>query len=424
MKILLKDVLIVTQNRNREIFQGSIFIEDGFVREISRNGIEVSSDFVISGKYAVVPGFINLHTHVSMSIFKGMADDGTLDKFLEITFGLDAKRKEEDIYAGALLGIAEMLRSGITTFVDFYYSEDVIARAVEKTGIRGVLCWCTLDEEFTTQKGNPLKNAETFIREFNGKRLVRPGIAVQGVYVASDETWLKAKEVAEKYGTVCTYHLAETKKEVYEFMSKRNARPCEHLARIGFLSKNQIAVHCCYLISREIKALAESSVSVAHCPASNMKLASGIAPVATMLEAGVNVGIGTDSSASNNCLDIMREVRIAGLLQKVTFSNPALLPAQTLLDMITINAASALGMTHELGSIEVGKKADIVLFNLAHPSLAPSDRSNIVSGIVYSASQAAIEHVIVEGKVLVKNGKVEAEQEIVEAAENARQKFL
>ncbi|MEM3738838.1 MAG: amidohydrolase family protein, partial [Thermoplasmata archaeon] len=208
------------------------------------------------------------------------------------------------------------------------------------------------------------------------------------------------------------------------FMRGKNERPCEHLEKIGFLSKNQIAVHCCYLLRREIKMLAEKRVSVAHCPASNMKLASGISPVAPMLEAGVNVGLGTDSNASNNCLDILREARIAGLLQKVTFANPALIPAQTILDMITINAASALGMENEIGSIEVGKKADLVLFNLAHPSLAPADKANIVSGIVYSASQAAIEHVIVDGKIRIKNGKMEGEQEIVEAAENARQRFL
>ncbi|MEM3738960.1 MAG: amidohydrolase family protein [Thermoplasmata archaeon] len=192
MKILLEDVLIVTQNANRDIFEGSILIEDGIIREISKQKIDTETDVVISGKLAALPGFINLHTHVAMSIFKGMADDVSLDKFLEITFALDAKRKEEDIYAGALLGIAEMLRSGVTTFVDFYYSEDVIAKAVEKSGIRGVLCWCTLDEQFTTQKGNPLKNAEKFISDFKDKALTKPGIAVQGVYVASDETWLKA----------------------------------------------------------------------------------------------------------------------------------------------------------------------------------------------------------------------------------------
>ncbi|MEM3444412.1 MAG: amidohydrolase family protein [Thermoplasmata archaeon] len=423
MKILLKDVLVVSQNPNREIFQGNILIDEGIVREISRQKIDAGADLVISGKLAALPGFINLHTHVAMSVFKGMADDVPLEKFLEITFGLDARRDCGDIYAGAMLGILEMLHSGITTFVDFYYSEDVIARAVERAGIRGVLCWATLDERWTTQKGNPLRNAENFIREFSGKGLIKPGIAVQGVYVASEETWLRAKEIAESYGVPCTYHLAETKKEVYEFMGARNERPCEYLGRIGFLGKNQIAVHCCYLLRREIKMLAKNNVSIAHCPASNMKLASGVAPVPAFVEAGVNVGIGTDSSASNNTLDILREARIAGLLQKVMFGNPVLLPAQKLLDMLTINSAMALGMENEIGSIEEGKKADIVLFNLAHPSLAPADAGNIVSAIIYSASQAAIEYVILDGKLRVEKGRVFGEEEAVEEAENARKKF-
>ncbi|MCX8173364.1 MAG: amidohydrolase family protein [Thermoplasmata archaeon] len=423
MKILLKDVLVVTQNQSREIFHGSVLIEDGFIREVSEGSIDANPETVISGKYAVLPGFINLHTHVAMSIFKGMGDDVPLDKFLEITFTLDARRDAEDIHAGAMLGIAEMLHSGITTFVDFYYSEDVIARAAEKAGIRSVLCWCTLDEEFTTQRGKPLQNAETFIREHRGKPLIIPGVAVQGVYVASDETWLKAREIAEKYGTVCTYHLAETKKEVYEFAKTGRGRPCEHLEKIGFLSQNQIAVHCCYLLRKEIKALAKNGVSVAHCPASNMKLASGVAPVSAMVEEGINTGIGTDSNASNNTLDIVREARIAGLLQKVMFGNPALLPAQTLLDMITVNGAAALGMKNKIGSIETGKRADLVVFNLEHPSLAPADRGNIVPGIVYSASQGAVEYVIVDGEIRVEHGRVNGEEKIVEAAENARRKF-
>jgi len=419
MKVLFRDVLIVTQNANREIFKGSVLVEEGKIKEVTKQGIEASTDYTISGKYALLPGFINLHTHVAMCVFRGMADDVPLDKFLEITFALDGKREAEDIEAGALLGIAEMLGSGITTFVDFYYSEDVIAKAVEKAGIRALLCWCVLDERYTTQKGNPLRNAEQFIRAFKGKKLVRPGIAVQGVYVCEDETWLKAKEIAEAHETVCTYHLAETKKEVYEFVKAKKERPCEHLARIGFLSPKQVAVHCCYLLRREIKALAEHGVSVAHCPASNMKLSSGIAPIAEMLSQGVNVGIGTDSCASNNSLNILREVHIAGLMQKGIFGNPSLLPAQTLLDMITINGAKALGMEKEIGSIEEGKRADLVVFDLNDPSIAPADASNIVSAIVYSASKSAVRHVLVDGELRLREG-IDA---WIGRAENARERF-
>ncbi|MGB9636029.1 MAG: amidohydrolase family protein [Thermoplasmata archaeon] len=423
MKLLIRDALIVTQNEGREIKQGNILVEEGIIKEISEKKPEANVDFEISGRFAVVPGFINLHTHVAMTLFRGLVDDLTLEKFLEVTFTLDAKRKNDDIYAGALLGMVEMLHSGITTFVDFYYSEDVIASALEKTGMRGILAWTTLDEKYTTQKGKPLSNAENFIRNFASRPLLKPAIAVQGVYVASDETWLKAKEISEKYSTICTYHLAETKKEVYEFINQKNERPCEHLEKIGFLGSNQIAVHSCYLLRREINALARHGVSVAHCPVSNMKLASGIAPVPEMLDALINVGLGTDSAASNNALNLLREVHIAGLLHKVVLGDPSLLNAQTLLDMLTINGAEAVGMEKEIGSIEEGKKGDLVVFNLKHPSIAPASKQNIVSNIVYSANPDAIEYVLVEGRPRIAGGKYQEIDEIVELAENARKKF-
>jgi len=422
MSIVIENVMIVTQNADREIKKGSILVEDGRIKEISEKTL--SGDTVISGKYAAVPGFVNLHAHVAMSLLRGMVDDVSLDKFLEGTFKVDAQRTREDIYAGAMLGMVEMLGSGITTFVDFYYGEDIIAEAAEALGMRAHLAWCVLDEKFTTQKGSPLKNAENFIMKYRTSKFVKPGVAVQGVYVADEDTWLKAKEISEKYGTICTYHLAETKREVYEFMNARHLRPCEFLDKIGFLGEHQIAVHCCYLKRNEIKALARNRVSVGHCPVSNMKLASGIAPVPEMLDAGINVGLGTDSNASNNALNFLREVHVAGLLHKLFLENASAMTAQQLLDMMTINGARAIGMEKEIGSIEVGKKADIVLFNLSAPCLVPTTEKNIVSNIVYSANPAAIDYVLVNGEIKVEHGRFNRSSEIAEMAENAAKKFL
>ncbi|MGC9138196.1 MAG: amidohydrolase family protein [Thermoplasmata archaeon] len=406
MSILIKGGMVVTQNLDRKIMDADIYIDENFITEINRN-ISVEAEHVIDARNRIVmPGLINTHTHVGMSMFRGAVEDMQLDRFLEKTFKLDAQRTEEDIYYSSLLSMAEMIRTGTTSFLDLYYDEHIVARAVEKSGMRGFLSWVTLDREFTTQKGEPLKNAEEFISSHRGKERVVPSIGFQGVYVCSDETLLKGKEIAERYGVIEHMHLSETRKEVYDYLKKKNKRPVEHLKEINFLSNNLVAAHTVWLTVREIDYLGQSGVSVSHNPVSNMKLGTGgAAPVPEMMKRNVNVTLGTDSSVTNNNLDMFDVMKTAGLMHKNDRWDASVLPSQSILDFATINAAKALKVSSLLGSIEEGKLADIIILD-PFPSGIPLKKENIVANIVYALKGLNVTHTIVDGRILMSSGVI------------------
>jgi 5-methylthioadenosine/S-adenosylhomocysteine deaminase len=356
---------------------------------------------------AVVPGFINLHTHVAMHPLRGIADDRELAGFLETLFAVDARRTEADVEAGARAGIAEMLLGGTTSFLDLYYFEDAVARAVEALGIRGFLGWAVLDPELTTQKGRPLDNARGFIERWRSSSRVQPLVAPQGVYVCGRETWLGARELAERSKTLVHYHLSETRREVHEHEQKTGRRPVDWLEEVGFLGKGQVAAHAVWLTSGEIRTLARRNVAIAHCAGSNLKLASGgVAPIAELRAAGATVGVGTDSVASNNSLSMLREIHLAGLVQKNHRWDASVLPAQELLDLATVEGARALGREAEIGSIEVGKRADFSLFRLDHPTMLPARPEAIVSHLAYSANDEAVDSVYVDGAAVVEHRRL------------------
>jgi 5-methylthioadenosine/S-adenosylhomocysteine deaminase len=355
----------------------------------------------------VVPGLINCHSHVAMTLMRSVADDVKLDKFLDRTFAIDAKRTADDVQMGAAIGCLEMARSGTTTFLDIYYDEDRIAKAVEKVGIRGYLGWTVLDEKFTTQKGKPIRNCESFIRSHKDRPLVKPIVSIQGVYVCSDETWLASRELATKEGTFCHYHLSETRQEVYEHQKKKGKRPVEYLADIGFLGKGDVAAHCVWLTINEVRQLAKAGVSVAHCPVSNMKLASGgVAPVPEMIAEGVNVCLGTDGCSSNNTLDMFSEMKFASLMHKAHKWDAGVMSAQKCLDMATVDAARAIGAEKSLGSIEPGKKADLVIVDAKDPSMCPTRADNAVANIVYASPSRMVRDTMVDGKFVLRDRKI------------------
>ncbi len=423
MSILVKGGLVVTQNWKREVVRGDVLIEDGKITGVGH--VKARPDETVeAGGCIVMPGLINLHTHVAMALMRSVADDVKLDKFLERTFAIDAKRTPEDIGVGATLGCLEMARSGTTTFVDLYYSQDVIAKSVEQVGLRGYLGWAVLDEKFTTQKGKPISNCESFIRAHKKRPLITPLVAPQGVYVCSDETLLQAKELAQREKTFCHYHLSETRPEVYEYLKKTGKRPVEHLADIGFLSKGDLAAHCVWLTINEVRALANAGVGAAHCPTSNMKLASGgVAPLPEMFKEGVIVGLGTDGCSSNNGLDMFLEMKFASLLQKSTRWDASVLSAQRCLDLATLDAAKAIGAEKELGSIDVGKKADLVVLDCMRPSMLPISSENAVANIVYASPSHAVRDTIVDGKFVLRDGKIANLDEcafLLKAEEEAR----
>ena len=426
MSILVKGGLVVTQNWKREVLKGDVLIENGKIASVGH--AKARPDEVVDASGCVVmPGLINCHTHVAMSLMRSIADDVKLDKFLDKTFAIDAKRTPEDVAVGATLGCLEMARSGTTTFVDMYYSEDAIAKSVEEVGLRGYLGWTVLDEKFTTQKGKPIKNCEDFIRSHKGKPLIKPLVALQGVYVCSDETLMEGKELAAKEKTFCHYHLSETRLEVYEFQKLKGKRPVEHLAEIGFLSKGDLAAHSVWLTINEVRALARAEVNVAHCPTSNMKLASGgIAPLPEMFHEGVNVSLGTDGCSSNNTLDMFLEMKFASLMHKAHRWDAAVLPAQKCLDMATVDAAKCIGADKELGSIEPGKKADLIILDCAVPSMVPTRPDNVVANLVYASPSHAVRDSIIDGKFVLRDRKIVNldEKKFLEKADVAADQLL
>ncbi len=384
--------------------RGDLRVEGGRVSSVGDVGKAPADEEVDASGYAIVPGFVNAHTHVAMSLLRGIADDRGLAGFLETLFVVDARRTEADVEAGARAGIAEMLLSGTTSFLDLYYFEDAVARAVESLGIRGFLGWAVLDPELTTQKGVPVENARAFIERWKDHTLVSTLVAPQGVYVCGKETWLRAREVAQSAGALVHYHLAETRREVHEHQTKTGRRPVVWLEEIGFLGPRQVAAHAVWLTGEEIGLLARQGVGIAHCPSSNLKLASGgVAPVVELRAAGATVGLGTDSVASNNSLSMLREMHIAGLVQKNQRWDATCLSAQELLDLATIDGARLLGRAADLGSLEVGKQADLSLFRLDHPTLLPARPEAIVSHLAYSASDEAIDSVYVGGVPVVRH---------------------
>lgn len=354
----------------------------------------------------VMPGLINCHTHVAMTLMRSVADDVKLEGFLERTFAIDAKRTPEDIEVGAALGCLEMARSGTTAFLDLYYSEDAVAKSTEEVGLRGYLGWAVLDEQFTTQKGKPVKNCESFIKSHKNKPLISPVVAPQGVYVCGEETLAQAKDLAAKEGTFCHYHVSETRYEVYEHQRKTGKRPVDYLAEIGFLSKGDVAAHGVWLTINEVRRLAKAGVAVAHCPTSNMKLASGgVAPLPEMFAEGVSVSLGTDGCSSNNGLDMFAEMKLCSLLHKAHRWDASVLNAQKCLDLATIDAAKCLGAEKQLGSIEVGKKADLVVIDCATPAMTPTTPENAVANLVYAGPSRAVRDTMVEGKFIIRDRK-------------------
>ena len=405
---LLKNLWILTENVNRDLIFGDILLENDKIVSVGKYSGDADNTVDYSGDI-VSPGFINTHAHVAMSQMKAIADDVSFDDFLSTTFRYDAERTEKDVEEGAILGIKEMLLGGITTFADLYYSEDKIANIAERYNIRMHAAWAVLDQEYTTQKGNPIDNCRRFMERIKEEKheLVTPSVGVQGVYVASEETFHKARELADKYGSYVHMHLSETRREVNEHIKKTGLRPVEWLDRIEFLNSSTVAAHSVWLTDREIDIFADKNVRVSHCPTSNMKLATGgIAPIPEMRKKHVKTSIGTDSVVSNNSLNMLSEMKLTAILHKYSKWNAEVMKAQEVLDMATIEGAEVLNSDHIIGSVEPGKKADLIFFNSKNVAFQPFDASRIISNLVYASDRSAIRDVMVNGKYSVKNGKL------------------
>ncbi len=403
----IRDAWIVTQDKSRRILRGDVVIDGERIISVGPEYNGTADREIDAAGDIVMPGMINTHTHVAMSVMKGVVDNLTFPDFLDKIFKIDSDRTDKDLALGTKLGCMEMMRGGTTTFMDLYYSEDVIAGATQEAGIRGVLCWCVLDEEYTTQKGNPLQNCKDFYRRFKDERKIVPGVGLQGVYVCSENTCVEAKEFSDEVGAPMNFHLSETRGEVNDHKNKTGMRPTEWLFSIGALGPRGVAAHSAWLTLREVRLMGETGMSISSCPVSNMKLATGgVAPVPEFQKYGVNVSIGTDSNATNNTLDMFAEMKILGLLQKSSRWDPMITSTQELLDFATINGARAVGMQNFIGSIEPGKYADIVILDGKAPNLRPLMPENIIANIVYSGNSLNVKTVMCQGDVIVEEGSI------------------
>ena len=405
---------VVTMDGARTIIhEGSVAIKgDAIVAVGPRSEIEGryrSATNIDGHGTLVLPGFINGHVHVPMTLFRGLHDDVTLNDWLyKYIFPAEAKNvNEEFVRWGTRLAAAEQIRSGVTTFADMYYFEDTVAEETKAAGMRGVLGETFIDFPAPDNKTNAamLAYTEKFLRKWQGDPLIHAAPAPHSIYTCSKKTLQDAADLAKKYHAPLLIHVAEMKKELEDSEKSNGMSPVQYLEKIGVLGPNVVAAHCIFVDEADRKLLAERQVGCVHNPSSNMMIASGVAPVPEMRAAGVAVGLGTDGPAgSNNDLDLMEEIDLAAKLAKISKMDPLALNAKAVVEMATIDGARALHMEKEIGSLEVGKKADVILIGLDEPNAVPM--YDVYAQIAYSLKGSDVETVIIGGRVVMQDRKL------------------
>lgn len=423
---------VLTVNENLDL------IKDGAVAVKGKKIVDVdaaktilkrySYEKIIKGKDKVVlPGLINTHTHAAMVYFRGLADDIPLGEWLKKHIWPAENRwlNPEFISNSIQLACLEMLKAGITTYNDMYFFGSSAATATKEMGMRAVMGVGILDFPSVSAKTTDeyFMNAESFANNYRGDELISPCIAPHATYTCNPNTLKRSKAVAEKFDIPLHIHLSETEWEVNEIISRYGKRPVLHLEALGFLDERVIAVHCVWLEDREIEILAKRNVGVSHCIESNLKLASGIAPVPKMIDAGIKVTFGTDGAASNNDLNILSEMSTAAKVHKAIAKDTTVVDAKTVIVMATRWGAEILGLGDKIGSIEKGKCADIITIDLKKPHLTPL--YDVYSHIVYAAMSSDVEMVMVNGRLIVNNGRLYTanEDEILQKASEWRDKI-
>jgi 5-methylthioadenosine/S-adenosylhomocysteine deaminase len=407
-RILIKGATIVPMTGpDQIILNGELAIEGDVIKAVGPAGTvdaSWSADKVIDGQgKLVIPGFINCHTHAAMTLLRSYADDLPLMDWLKNKiWPVEDNLIAEDIYWGTMLSVAEMIKSGTTTFLDMYFHMDQVGKVAEETGIRAVLSrgMIGFGEKAKTsiQEARDLK--DLWHNQADGRITVMLG--PHAPYTCPPDFLKEVKVLAQQLGLGIHIHLAETLGEVEDIRKEYGKRPIELMNELGlFDGTHVVAAHCVHLTDGEIAILAEKGVGVAHNPESNMKLASGIAPVPKMLEQGVKVGLGTDGASSNNNLDMLQEMRSAALIHKVNAMDATVVPAYQALEMATLGGARVLGLDNEIGSLKPGFKADLLILDLEKPHLYP--HHDVVANLVYSAQAADIDTVIINGKIVMEN---------------------
>ncbi len=410
--LVLGGTIVTMDGTRRVIDDGGIAVSGGRIvaigprAEIER-GYSSRQRILAPGK-VITPGLINGHTHVPMVLFRGLADDLDLQEWLtKYIFPAEAKNVTEDfVRVGARLGLAEMIRGGTTTYCDMYYFEDAIADETAKAGVRGVLGETIIDFPVADNKTNAegMAYVERFVSRWKGHELIVPAIAPHAPYTVSEAHLKAVRAFSDRTGAPIVTHIAETKRELDDSVKEKGASPVAYLERIGFLNDRVIAAHMVWPQGNDIEILKRRGVGVVHNPQSNMKLASGVAPVPKMLTEGVFVGLGTDGAASNNDLNMWEEMDTVAKLHKVFSGDPKVISAQQAFELATIRGAQALHMEKEIGSLEVGKRADLLIID--RDTLNQIPITNIYSDLVYATKGSDVLTVIINGRVVMRNRRL------------------
>src|ERR1035438_6337952 len=401
--------IVVTMDAQRHIYDdGAIVVTgDTIVAVGPRSELEARYEGhqIIDAKdKLVLPGFINGHTHVPMTLFRGLHDDVTLNDWLyKYIFPAEKKNVDEQFVRwGTRLAAAEQIRSGVTTFADMYYFEDAVAEETKAAGMRGVLGETFIDFPAPDNKSNAemMAYTEKFLKKWQGDALIHAAPAPHSIYTCSKKTIQDAAALAKKYHAPLLMHVSEMKKEWDDSEKANGMSPVQYLEKIGVLGPELVAAHCIFVDEADRKLLAERQVGCVHNPSSNMMIASGVSPVPEMRAAGIAVGLGTDGPAgSNNDLDLMEEIDLAAKLAKITKMDPLALNAKAVVEMATIDGARALHMEKEIGSLEAGKKADLILIGLDAPNAVPM--YDVYAQIAYSLKASDVETVMIAGQIVM-----------------------
>jgi 5-methylthioadenosine/S-adenosylhomocysteine deaminase len=431
--LLITGGMVVTMDGPHSIYEdgGVAVAGDTIIAVGPRSEIEAkyqARQTINAANHLILPGFINGHTHVPMTLFRGIHDDVTLNDWLyKYIFPAEAKNvTEEFVRWGTRLAAAEQIRSGITTFADMYYFEDAVAEETKAAGMRGVLGETFIDFPAPDNKTNAamLAYTEKFLQKWQGDPLIQAAPAPHSIYTCSQKTLQDATALARKYRAPILIHVAEMKKELDDSKMQNGMSPVQYLEKIGVLGPDVVAAHCIFVDEADRKTLAQRQVGCIHNPSSNMMIASGVAPVPEMRAAGIAVGLGTDGPAgSNNDLDLMEEIDLAAKLAKITRMDPLAINAKAVVEMATIDGARALHMEKEIGSLEKGKKADLILISLDEPNAVPM--YDVYAQLAYALKAADVETVIIGGRVVMQDRKLLTvnEQEAIAKAREYKKKI-
>lgn len=410
---LFKNVTAITMNEKKEViekavvaFKGNeiIYVGDKNIDDTLKDKYEIE---IIDGEEGILmPGMINCHTHASMVPFRSLADDYK-DRLKRYLFPLEQRLVDKKLtYIGAKYAIAEMLLGGVTTFCDMYYFEDEVARAAKELNMRGILCETIVNFPSPDSKEScgGLDYSRSFIEKWKGDNLITPGIAPHAPYSNTEESLKEAYKISKDYNVPMTMHLAEMDYEFHECMEKYNLTPVQYMDRLGILDSNFISAHTVLVEDSDIEILRERNVGVSHNIGANSKGAKGVMPIIKMMKKGINIGLGSDGPMSGNTLDIITQMSQVGKIHKLFNKDRTILPSVELVEMATLGGAKVLGIDKEVGSIEVGKKADLTLIETKSVNMQPI--YDYYSAVVYSSNPGNVDTVVVDGVVVVRGKKL------------------